>query len=375
LGVVTLGTLPPGWVSRGRQFCFAVVLGGALLGCGHGGDSRDERGAERTLVSLLEADQAAGAFDGLLKPIAIRADPFGRVFVADAGDRTIKVFDSLGIPLFQFGGAGAGPGELPDVQDVLPGERSILVHLGASRRVAVYDTAGRFRSVGSVLWPEDSYSRLGDSQLVTAADPAWARPSDPRDTNAPPLFAIAGLTSGVRRGIGLGDRSGTPFARHVRNYALLGGTSDGAGVWLAMLNDPRVGYYDAATGRLRIWERTVPFTWRAIRLDYVPQRHFPKRGGLPLPPFDPVTLSVAVDSNDRFFMLTALGTIDNSEVAPSRLALDVVRSDAPGFTRHLIRGAATHLAVSPSGSLVYLLDARSATVHVARGPDLAGGEH
>lgn len=365
-----VGTLPPGAISRGWQFLWAVVaLSWSASGCSPSDHAASVAG--HRLTELVPPPGAGSRFEGLIRPVAIRSDPFGRIFVADAGDNTVKVFDSLGHYEFGFGGAGTGPGELPDVQDVLPGRASILVHLGAGRRIATYDTGGRFLSLSTSLWPEDSYARLGDSLIVTAADPAWARPSDPQDTAHRPLIAIAEVAHGIRHGVGTSDRRGTPFARHVRNYALLGGRWDGRGVWVAMLNDARIGYYDPADGRLQIWEREVPFRWRSIRLDYVPERHFPRRGGLPLPPFDPVTLSVAVDTNARFYMLTALGTVDNAEVAPSRLAVDVAKPGVREVERYLIDGTATHLAVSPSGAIMYLLDARSATVKMTRGPESA----
>ena len=62
---------------------------------------------ELVIGSVLDGDPAY-LFESVR---ALARDAEGRIYVADSGSRTVRVFDDGGTHVYSFGGRGEGPGE------------------------------------------------------------------------------------------------------------------------------------------------------------------------------------------------------------------------------------------------------------------------
>ena len=62
---------------------------------------------ELVIGAVLEGDPAY-LFESVR---ALARDAEGRIYVADSGSRTVRVFDDGGTHVYSFGGRGEGPGE------------------------------------------------------------------------------------------------------------------------------------------------------------------------------------------------------------------------------------------------------------------------
>ncbi|MBI4513270.1 MAG: hypothetical protein HY702_04090 [Gemmatimonadetes bacterium] len=333
----------------------AALWGLAWLGCAR---DRDLRSLPR-LTPLPDA--GATAWAGLLHPSAIRTDSGGRVYVADIADRSVKVFDAFGTPITTLGGTGRGPGEFQRIQDfeVIAGE--VIVLDSGLRRVV------RMTEDGSVLgsWPtegEEVLASLGADVLILANSPEWSLvPPDGR--TRPPLLRVLDLQGETRYRLGERQPSKTPFADYVANFVLPAGTPDGRRIWLARLNDPVVEVFSSETRASRWIGRHVPFDWRRIAPDFVPSQAMLTPAGRAAIPFDPVSLDIATDALGRAYILTAL-TPDRNEGRPRRVGVDILDPRDGKVTRYVAPEPATHIAVSPDGGILYLVDEREARVRL-----------
>ena len=79
---------------------------------------------------------AASLVSPLVEPIGVDVGADGRVYVADAGTASVRVFNGEGVPLFTFGGPGDGPGRFRALRDVAVGPDGRVWTVDAEREVA-----------------------------------------------------------------------------------------------------------------------------------------------------------------------------------------------------------------------------------------------
>jgi hypothetical protein len=79
------------------------------------------------------------------KPFVIQVDHDRNIFVCDAADQRIKVFDESGVFKRAFGGKGKGPGEFGGIANmiILPEGRLLVLDYG-NRRTSIFDVNGTF---------------------------------------------------------------------------------------------------------------------------------------------------------------------------------------------------------------------------------------
>jgi DNA-binding beta-propeller fold protein YncE len=73
--------------------------------------------------------------DLFVEPAGIDVGPDGNVYVADVGSGLIRVMTPRGVPLFQFGGPGEGPGTFEAPVDVAVGPDGIIYVVDEAREV------------------------------------------------------------------------------------------------------------------------------------------------------------------------------------------------------------------------------------------------
>jgi hypothetical protein len=106
------------------------------------------------------SDVTIGSLDGEHDQFAdisgITADPAGRIFIADAGNNTILVFDSTGAHRYNIGRKGSGPGELSG---------PCCLALDRVGRLWVRDA---FNGRYNVYLPGDSQATLAETRTMSA---------------------------------------------------------------------------------------------------------------------------------------------------------------------------------------------------------------
>jgi hypothetical protein len=188
---------------------FALVLG---TGCG--ARDRDEASARAAWASgqewraVLEGRIASGADEegpasfGRISDVTL--DAMGRVWVSDALQHEIRIFEPDGHHVRSFGGMGGGPGEFLGIagMDWAP-DGNLWVLDGGNMRFAVYDTVGKLvtthrRENNSVVspWPLGFDARGNLYDLVSSSTDREQqiiqyRPSlQPVDTFLLPAFEL-----------------------------------------------------------------------------------------------------------------------------------------------------------------------------------------
>ena len=87
-------------------FAFALGAVFAMAGCGRGSRSAAAAAAQLPPLQYVDAWGTRGTGPGQLDtPIGIATDPFGRVYIVDAGTSSIEKFSPEGVPLLSFGDA------------------------------------------------------------------------------------------------------------------------------------------------------------------------------------------------------------------------------------------------------------------------------
>lgn len=156
----------------------ALLLLALLTGCRSGARSKPAPGA------LAIRDTITKPADGLLgAPLRLAVAPDGRLFVIDAVNAQVVVFDTLGHLLQKFARAGNGPGELVRPTSISASAESLWVADGGRDEVAVFTADGRYvRSMHNVPWlavAEIAVNRSGEGLLAQhGRDTALARRVD-----------------------------------------------------------------------------------------------------------------------------------------------------------------------------------------------------
>lgn len=90
-------------------------------------------------------EQAFITHDDFYEPVCVRVDKQGALYIPDAKEHKVWIFEADGTFRGSFGREGQGPGEFRDPSDLafLPDGR-ILVGDGGNRRVHIFDAQGKF---------------------------------------------------------------------------------------------------------------------------------------------------------------------------------------------------------------------------------------
>jgi len=108
---------------------------------------RDGRFIAKLTAEMSCGEEAKPEMAMLNKPLDLRVDDQGRVYVMDWGDVHIKVYDSQGRFLRTIGRKGQGPGEfdMPAFFDLMTGGKVCILD-GRQRRITILTSEGQYLS-------------------------------------------------------------------------------------------------------------------------------------------------------------------------------------------------------------------------------------
>ena len=348
-----------------RVICVGAI-GVLSISCRDSPDlSRARAEATEDLVEIRTSG-AATNWQGVLNASGIRVSGNGRVYVADNGDSTIKVFDSTGVFLSSVGHKGRDVPRFGLIKDFVVLGSDIVMLDNAGWRFISVGPDGDLRSIRHAKEREELLGTLGVDRVVVADNTLWSRPV-PRNRKSWPLAKV--MTPSGDPLFEIGERTSVPnpFAGHIVNFVFPSGTADGKFVWLAFLNSPDVLLYTLAGQRLQRIRREVPFAWQRMPSTFVPKAGQAFEDFVP--PFDAISVGIASDTIGRAFILTQMASTRHRKAPPTTMAVDVIGQGDVGRVRRMIfPGAAQHIAVSPSGSRIYLLNSGLSAPRVYRGP-------
>ncbi len=151
-----------------RTAIFSGLAGVALvLGLG------DQAAAQDRTPSGLEEVLSIGRPDGdkLLMWVGLSVDDDDSLFVTDALDFAIKVFDSQGNLVCRTGKAGEGPGQFRAVRDLALSRSLVYVTDQYLPRISVFDKTLKFLYSIPLSRPVHSLRALPDGTIVAAFPP------------------------------------------------------------------------------------------------------------------------------------------------------------------------------------------------------------
>lgn len=122
------------------------------------------------LVEELRLGDAPGRTGGegpevFGKLVGLAVDEVGRIYVADAEDQGIRVFDPRGHLLRRFGSSGEAPGHFQDLRGVVWHPSGVLLAMDAGARQVT-----AFNSLGTVLATTGHQEEIGDLGSFWRAD-------------------------------------------------------------------------------------------------------------------------------------------------------------------------------------------------------------
>jgi len=110
-------------------------------------DSPSSRGAPvPTLVEELRIGSVEGDCDAFANVISLFVDNPGRIYVADLGANTIRIFSPSGACLQTLGRDGSGPGEFSMLAGIAWSRHSLWAMDAHAHRLTMFDSAGAVRA-------------------------------------------------------------------------------------------------------------------------------------------------------------------------------------------------------------------------------------
>jgi streptogramin lyase len=101
-------------------------------------------GAVRFVPEITITDEAWGGKGFFGQPSDVAVDDKGRIYVSDAKENNIKIFDAAGAYLKAIGRTGQGPGEFNYPMEVEYSHGRLYIRELMNRRVSIFDTEGVF---------------------------------------------------------------------------------------------------------------------------------------------------------------------------------------------------------------------------------------
>lgn len=189
----------------------AVLLALALAACADGGSAPAGVSLDGLPQLALEEDLRIGSVGdptlGFSQIRAIEVADDGSMYVLEAQDRQVRVYDAAGGLVRRFGASGAGPGEFETpVALSLVGDTVAVTELGGNDRITLFDrngTLGRTIALQSVMMPADdpSVSLLvrplrmrpdgrfdGSVAVMSRVAPGGGLPDRPESVQAPRII-------------------------------------------------------------------------------------------------------------------------------------------------------------------------------------------
>jgi hypothetical protein len=156
--------------------CLALGLANASAA----GAAAERAGGEevvrwRAVEIAVPPEEADEAVLGRPAALALAGE---RLYVADAQDCAVKVFDRDGRFLRAFGRKGRGPGELSSPSGVACATGLVYVADKLNRRIQVFDGNGGIRGGFPLEAAPDKVYALGEGKLLVTANPTGRRPGE-----------------------------------------------------------------------------------------------------------------------------------------------------------------------------------------------------
>lgn len=237
---------------RTNRWCSLLCLALVLSACGATPATPTTAPIELAISPSLVIGGDDSGVRSFSQVRGIVADAAGRVYVADAGERSVRVFEVDGRFVRTIGRPGRGPGEFVEPKGLALVRNELFIYDPRERRLAVFDTGGIFLRQHTIpvtsfglTWEGgiDSLGRLVDRQVVPVNDSV---------TNT--IYRRLDLISGTIDSGPLPD-CGIPSIPRLDFYDLVIDSPFAAGrlVWL----DPDAGTWCAHSGTPTAWR--IPF--------------------------------------------------------------------------------------------------------------------
>jgi len=156
-------------LARGVEWiAFGLVLIGS--GCGRQDSSGSAASMSVDSAYSLVADLRIGTTgrpepDQFFRISDLDVDAAGDIYVLDAGDAVVRIFDETGTPLRQFGRKGSGPGEFLEPARIAVARDTILI---VDSRLHLFSATGDLLQTVSVDW-----TRVGWPLAVGGGPNGW----------------------------------------------------------------------------------------------------------------------------------------------------------------------------------------------------------
>lgn len=285
------------------------------------------RGSMRNAPELTEVAVAGvdGPEDALFfTPMNAFFDPEGNLYITDAGQHAVLVYDRNGTFLRKIGGEGEGPGELrmPATSFISWAGELVIEDPGNQRR-SFYSLEGEFlksEPLGMSFSSGNPVMMENDELAKPSLGAVIMRMGGPGGGGAvaaeepPHLFEIIDADGEIRLKVGEQKSHENQIIGMLINRASMAYVPGGHLV-VAFNNINEIHIYDTATGKLeRIITRRLAFSPKEP--DMTMQRETltdPNTGGQQVtmqirPDVDPITDSIAIDPQGRIWALTRLTT-------------------------------------------------------------------